>query len=131
MTVEGMRILQSQHEPAQTLERLAAAIARNGLSIIARIDHGAAAEKVGLELRPTLVVLFGNAKVGTPFMQAVPTVAIDLPQRALVWQDETGVTWLGYNDPAWFARRHGVVDDGTMAVMDDMLSAIAQEATGR
>lgn len=129
MTVEGLKVLRSRHGLQETLDRLEVAVARYGLTIVARIDHGAAAEKAGLELRPTVVVIFGNPRGGTPLMQAVPTVAIDLPLKAVVWQDEAGTTWVGYNDPLWILRRHGVVDDGSIDPMIEALAAIAGEAT--
>jgi uncharacterized protein (DUF302 family) len=130
MTADGLRVFQSHHGPAETVDRLEAAVARHGMTVFTRIDHGAAAEKVGLELGPTVVVLFGNPRAGTPAMRAVRTLAIDLPMKVLIWQDEKGVTWLAYNDPAWLFRRHGVVDDGTDDVMNDVLGSIAGEAIG-
>ena len=129
MSAQGLRVLPSRHSAVETLERLEAVIARQGMAVLARIDHGAAAEKVGLELRPTVVVFFGNPRAGTPAMQATPTLAIDLPLRMLIWQDEKG-TWLGYNEPGWVFRRHGVADDGTSDVMNDVLASIAAEAAG-
>jgi uncharacterized protein (DUF302 family) len=129
MTVEGLKVSRSRHGPQETLDRFEVAIARYGMTIFARIDHGAAAAKAGLELRPTVVLIFGNARAGTPLMQMAPTIAIDLPLKAVVWQDEAGVTWLGYNDPVWIARRHGVVDDGSIDLVIEALAAIANEAT--
>ena len=129
MTAQGLRVLASRHDAVETLERLEAVIARQGMAVSARIDHGAAAAKVDLELRPTIVVFFGNPRAGTPAMQATPTLAIDLPLRMLIWQDEKG-TWLAYNEPGWLFRRHGVADDGTADIMNDVLVSIAAEATG-
>ena len=129
MSAQGLRVLPSRHDPVETLERLDAAVTRHGMTIFSRMDHGAAAEKVGLELRPTVVVVFGNPRAGTPAMQATPTLAIDLPLRMLIWQDEKG-TWLAYNEPGWVFRRHGIVDDGTVDIMNDVLASIASEATG-
>ena len=77
------------------------------MTILARIDHAAAAANVGMALRPTEVLIFGNPLAGTPLMQAAQTIGIDLPLKALVWQDDAGKTWLAYNDPTWLARRHG------------------------
>jgi uncharacterized protein (DUF302 family) len=131
MSAEGLRTLPSRHGAAETVDRIEAAATRHGMTVMARIDHGAAAEKVGLELRPTVVVFFGNPRAGTPAMKAYPTVAIDLPIRMLVWQDEKGATWLAYNEPGWLFRRHGLLDDGTSDVMRDVLDSIAGEATGR
>ena len=129
MSAQGLGVLPSRHSAVETLERLEAVIARQGMAVFARIDHGASAEKVGLELRPTVVVVFGNPRAGTPAMQATPTLAIDLPLRMLIWQDEKG-TWLAYNEPGWLFRRHGIIDDGTADVMNDVLISIAAEATG-
>ena len=129
MTVEGLRVSRSRHGPQETLDRFEVAIARYGMTIFARIDHGAAAAKAGLDLRPTVVVMFGNPRAGTPLMQAAPTIAIDLPLKAVVWQDEAGATWLGYNDPVWISRRHGLVDDGSIDLVIEALAAVASEAT--
>ena len=130
MSAEGLRVLPSLHGPAETLDRIEAAATRHGMTIMARIDHGAAAKKVGAELRPTVVVFFGNPKAGTPAMRACPTIAIDLPIRMLVWQDEKGATRLAYNEPGWLFRRHGLLDEGTSDVMRDVLDSIGGEATG-
>jgi uncharacterized protein (DUF302 family) len=102
------------------------------MTVFARIDHGASAAAVGLSLRPTELLIFGNARAGTPKMQAAQTVGIDLPLRALVWQDAEGATWLGYNDPDWFTARHGVGTLTTAArrAMAEALAATAREATG-
>lgn len=129
MTADGLKVSRSRHGPQETLDRLEVAVARYGLAVVARIDHGAAADKVGLHLRPTVVVIFGNPRGGTPLMQAVPTIAIDLPLKAVVWQDEAGTTWLGYNDPAWILRRHGMANDGSIDPMIEALAAIASETT--
>jgi uncharacterized protein (DUF302 family) len=128
VSAQGLRVLPSRHNAVETLERLEAVIARQGMAVFARIDHGAAAEKVDLELRPTVVVFFGNPRAGTPAMRATPTLAIDLPLR-LIWQDEKG-TWLAYNEPGWLFRRHGIIDDGTADIMNDVLASIAAEAIG-
>ena len=129
MTVEGLKVSRSRHGPQETLDRFEVAIARYGMTIFARIDHGAAAAKAGLELRPTVVLIFGNARAGTPLMQMAPTIAIDLPLKAVVWQDEADATWLGYNDPVWISRRHGLVYDGSIDLVIEGLAAIANEAT--
>ncbi|MDR3464826.1 MAG: DUF302 domain-containing protein [Xanthobacteraceae bacterium] len=94
--------------PAETLERLDAAIRARGMTVFARIDHAAGAREAGLSLRPTTVVIFGNAVAGTPLMQAAQTIGIDLPLRGLVWQDAAGATFVSFNDPAWLAARHGL-----------------------
>jgi uncharacterized protein (DUF302 family) len=131
VNAEGLRVVPSLHGPVETLQRLEAAVTRHGMTIFARIDHGAAAEEVGMELKPTVVVLFGNPRAGTPTMRAERTLAIDLPLRMLIWQDDKGATWLAYNDAAWLFRRHGIANDGTSDVMNDMLANVAGEAAGR
>jgi uncharacterized protein (DUF302 family) len=113
------------------MDRLVAAVTGRSMAILARIDHAAAAAKVGMALRPTEVVLFGNPRGGTPLMQAVQTMGIDLPLRALVWQDEAGKTWLAYNDPKWLAKRHDALvgTERTLGAMTEALAAVAKEAT--
>ena len=133
MTPEGMITWLSSHGSTETMERLAAAVTGRGMTILARIDHAAAAANVGMALAPTEVLIFGNPLAGTPLMQAAQTIGIDLPLKALVWQDDAGKTWLAYNDPTWLARRHGA-DLGAeriLGAMTDVLAAVAKEATGR
>jgi len=91
-----------------TVARLENAITGAGMKIFARIDHAGEAHAVGLAMRPTVLLLFGNPKGGTPLMVARPTVAIDLPQKALVWEDDAGATWLTYNTSALLEERHGL-----------------------
>ena len=131
MGLNGLTISQSIYALSETMDRLAAAVTDHGMTIVARIDHASAAAKVGMELRPTEVLIFGNAQAGTPLMQSAPTIGIDLPLKALVWQDEKGKTWLAYNDPKWLAKRHGA-EQGTERVLDnmtDVLAGIAKTAT--
>src|SRR3954447_23237451 len=109
MNPEGLTIRPSSYGPKETMDRLPASVVDKGMAILALIDHAAAAAKVGLELRPTEVLIFGNPRAGTPLMQAAQTLGIDLPLRALVWQDEAGKTWVAYNDPEWLTERHGAV----------------------
>ncbi len=130
MIPDGMIALSSSYGPRETMDRLATAVTKRGMAILARIDHAAAAASAGMELRPTEVLIFGNPKAGTPLMQAAQTMGIDLPLRALVWQDGEGKTWLAYNDPTWLARRH-YADGGAdriLGAMTDALAAVAQEA---
>ena len=131
MTPEGLIVCGSKFGPKETMDRLAAAETTRGISIVARIDHAAAAAAIGMELRPTEVLIFGNPQAGTPLMRAVQTVGIDLPLKALVWQDEGGATWLAYNEPQWLARRHGADAglDRTLHAMADALAAVTGEAT--
>ena len=114
-----------------TVDRAVAAISDLGMTVVARIDHAAAAAKAGLELRPTEVLIFGNPKAGTPLMQAAQTMGIDLPLKILIWRDEQDKTWLAYNDPHWLADRHGVAAANT-AILEAMaraLSSIAAKVT--
>src|SRR5438105_15758182 len=113
------------------MDRLEAEVRAKGMTIFARIDHAAGAAAVGLTLRPTELIIFGNARGGTPLMQASQTAGIDLPLKALVWQDGAGKTWLSYNEPSWIVQRHGlgiraeIVDNLTAA-----LRAISKKAAG-
>src|ERR1700730_2514637 len=108
MTVQGLTTIRSGFGPRDTMNRLEAAVKAKGLTVFARIDHAAGAAAIGLTLRPTEVLIFGNASGGTPLMQSVQTVGIDWPLKALVWQDSSDVTWLSCNDPASLAQRHGL-----------------------
>jgi uncharacterized protein (DUF302 family) len=114
------------------MDRLAAAVADRGITVFARIDHAAAASTVGMALRPTEVLIFGNPRAGTPLMQIAPTLGIDLPLKALVWRDDEGKTWLAYNDPAWLVRRHGPDDGAEMILkaLKTMLESVVEAATG-
>ena len=128
MRPEGLVVLASRHGPAETMQKLIAAVTEKGLAVLAHIDHAAAAAKAGLALAPTDLLIFGNAKGGTPLMQAEQSMGIDLPLKALVWQEEDGRTLLGYNDPAWLAKRHGVENDHVIAALRDVLAAVAAKA---
>ena len=129
--IEGLTSIQSSFGPKETMNRLEAEIEAKGLSVFARIDHAAGAAEVGLTLAPTELIIFGNARGGTPLMQSVQTIGIDLPLKALVWQDASGKTWLSYNEPRWIAQRHGVAGaESTIDKIADLLSAIAREAAG-
>jgi uncharacterized protein (DUF302 family) len=111
-------------------DRLENEIRANGMEVFARIDHSAGAAKVGLIMPPTEVIIFGNARGGTPLMQSVQTVGIDLPLKALVWQDASGNTWLSYNEPRWIAQRHAIANkDVVISKMKDTLGAIAEKSS--
>src|SRR5205809_2940508 len=128
--MEDLTSIQSQFNPKETMDRLEAEIQAKGMKVFARIDHAADAAGVGLTLRPTELIIFGNARGGTPLMQSVQTVGIDLPLKALVWEDTAGKTWLSYNEPSWIARRHGVANaDAIVSNMTDLLSAMSRKAT--
>jgi uncharacterized protein (DUF302 family) len=131
MAADGLITLPSSHGVRDTMNRFEAEVKAKGMTVFARIDHAAAAAAVGLSLRPTELLIFGNAKAGTPLMQSTQTIGIDLPLRALVWQDGLGKTWLSYNDPSWFVKRHGPGHqvDGTISAMAGALDAVARAAT--
>jgi uncharacterized protein (DUF302 family) len=95
----------------ETVNRLEAVLAQRGVQVFALIDHSGEAEKVGMKMRPTKLVIFGNPKGGTPVMVAAPTLAIDLPLKALVWEDGGGKVWVTYNSPEYLQQRHGVPED--------------------
>ena len=105
-SVEGLRVLPTKHTVAEILERLTALIRARGITIFAQIDFSGDATRAGLSLLPTGMVIFGNPAVGTPVIAATPTVAIDLPQKILAWQDTDGHTWVAYNDPEYVQARH-------------------------
>ena len=129
MTENGLITIRSRHAPGETMSRFEAEVKAKGLTIFARIDHAAEAAAVGLPLRPTELLLFGNAKGGTPLMQAVQTIGIDLPLKVLVWQDASGDTWLSYNDPSWLAKRHGLAHEAAVRALAAALDALARTAT--
>lgn len=104
----GLVKRESAHDAATTADRLVNVLESKGLTIFARINHAAGAAKAGLDLAPTELVLFGNPKLGTPLMNCSRTTAIDLPQKALIWTDKDGKTWLAYNDPMYLQERHGI-----------------------
>jgi uncharacterized protein (DUF302 family) len=128
--LEGLTSIQSRFDPKETADRLQKEIRAHGMVIFARIDHAAGATAVGLSLRPTELIIFGNARGGTPLMQAGQTVGIDLPLKALVWEDADGKTWLSYNEPSWIAQRHSIAGAGpVVSKIAAALSAISKAAT--
>jgi uncharacterized protein (DUF302 family) len=132
MAADGLTTIASAFGPRPTMDRLEAAVRARGMSVFARVDHAAGATALGLPLRSTELLIFGNAKGGTPLMQASQAAGIDLPLKALVWEDARGTTWLSYNDPAWVARRHALGPDldAPVAALAAALGAIAREAAG-
>jgi uncharacterized protein (DUF302 family) len=127
---EGLTTLASRFDPKETMDRLEGEIGAKGLEIFARIDHAAGAAEVGLTLQPTKLIIFGNARGGTPLMQSAQTAGIDLPLKALVWQDAENQTWLSYNEPSWIAQRHGVANaERVVSGMNALLTAMARKAT--
>src|SRR5438874_11804160 len=128
--MDGLTSIRSGFGPKETMDRLEAEIRAQGMTVFARIDHAIGAEEAGLELRPTELIIFGNARGGTPLMQSAQTVGIDLPLKALVWEDAAGTTWLSYNEPSWIAHRHGVANaEPVVSKMRGALSAMARRIT--
>lgn len=104
----GIISIKSSHDVKTTVDRLDNILREKGMTVFIRINHAEGAQKVGKKLRPTELIIFGNPKVGTPLMQCGQSVGIDLPQKALIWQDESGQVWLSYNDPKYLASRHSI-----------------------
>jgi uncharacterized protein (DUF302 family) len=131
MADNGLITVASSFSVRETIERLVAFATSHGLAVFARIDHADGAAKAGLPLRPTELVLFGNPKGGTPLMQDRQTAGIDLPLKALAWEDADGKVWLTYNEAAWIARRHGLGPASAEAVkaIAAGLAAAAKAAT--
>jgi uncharacterized protein (DUF302 family) len=107
-TDNGIIDARSQHSVEQTVEKLTALLHAKGVRLFALVDHSGEAAKIGMTMRPTKLLIFGNPKAGTPLMLAAPSVAIDLPLKILVWEDAQGRVWLSYSSPAYLEHRHGV-----------------------
>jgi len=126
----GIISIKSSHDVKITADRLEKDLTAKGMTVFIRINHAEGAQKVGKRLRPTEVIVFGNPKVGTPLMQCGQSVAIDLPQKALIWEDEAGQVWLSYNDPKYLAKRHGIKEcDEVIKKIETALSNFANAAT--
>jgi uncharacterized protein (DUF302 family) len=130
MAARGLTTIRSSYGPEETMNRFEAEVRAKGMIAFAHIDHAAGAAAVGLSLRPTELLIFGNARGGTPLMELVQTTGIDLPLKVLVWQDASGVTWLSYNDPTWIAKRHGLHSEvgATVRVLTAALNQMARSA---
>ena len=130
-TVAGLTTEPSHFSPKETMDRLQAEITARGMTVFARVDHAAGAAAVGMALRPTELLIFGGATAGTPLMQADQAIGIDLPLKALVYEDSAGKTWLSYYDPAWLAQRHGLVAavSPNVSTMTKALQAVVTKAT--
>ena len=131
MAADGFVTIKSSFGPQETMTRFEAEVRAKGMTVFAHIDHAAGAAAAGMPLRPTDLLVFGSAKAGTPLMQAAQGIGIDLPLKALVWQDESGATWLSYNDLAWVSHRHGLNEqtEGAVTAMTAALNAVATKAT--
>jgi uncharacterized protein (DUF302 family) len=132
MAENGLITMASAHSVKDTIDRFESDAKSKGMTIFARIDHAAGAKAVGASLRPTELLIFGNAKAGTPLMQLQQAIGIDLALKALAWEDGAGKVWLSYNDPAWLAARHGIADESraTTQAMAAGLAALSKQAAG-
>lgn len=124
----GMVHLSSSFSVPETLKKLDSVLQSRGLVVFARIDHSGEAEKVGIKMHPTQLIIFGSPKGGTPLMVASPTLAIDLPLKALVWEDAGGKVWLSYNTAEYLKERHNIPDDlmKNIAVIGPLLQSVVQ-----
>jgi uncharacterized protein (DUF302 family) len=124
----GMVHLSSPYSVSETLKRLDTVLQSRSLAVFARIDHSGEAEKVGMKMHPTQLIIFGSPKGGTPVMVASPTLAIDLPLKALVWEDAGGKVWLSYNTAEYLKQRHNIPDDlvKNIAVIGPLLQSVVQ-----
>ncbi|MBW4667178.1 MAG: DUF302 domain-containing protein [Cyanomargarita calcarea GSE-NOS-MK-12-04C] len=127
----GIVRVKSAFSVSETTQRFESIAQQQGLKIFAKIDHAAGAKSINQELRPTQLIIFGNPTAGTPLMQCNQTAGIDLPQKALIWQEEQGQVWFGYNSPKYLMARHQLKGCGEEAIqkIDNALSMLAQKAT--
>jgi len=126
----GLISVKSARDVGPTADRLETALKQKGMNVFTRINHAQSAQNIGLQLRPTVLIIFGNPKVGTPLMQCRQSAAIDLPQKALIWQDENGTVWLTYNDPDYLVERHQIAGcDEVVKKIKGALGNFAKAAT--
>ena len=128
-----MKIHISSFGAKETADRLATAVGDRGMTLFARINHAVGAADVGMQLRPTEVLIFGNALSGTPLMQDAQMIGIDLPMKVLFWEDNQGSVWLGFNEPSWLAERHGIdpLLESWLSALSFGLEAVAKQATAK
>lgn len=130
LAADGLTTKTSSHSVKQTMDNLEKIVIDKGFNVIARINHAAAAEKIGASLRPTEVLIFGKPKLGTMLMNSEQSIGIDLPIKVIVWQDAQGIVNLGYNTPGWLAKRHAITDrDKVFTKMTGALKKITDAAT--
>ena len=125
---EGLVVVKSPYSVMETMNRFENIVKERGLTVFSRIDHAAGAAKIGKSLRATEVIIFGNPQGGTPFMECAQTVGIDLPLKALIWEDDSSQVWLGYNDPLFLAQRHGVAQCPVAEKLRQALAGLAEAA---
>ncbi len=125
---QGIVDRKSNHSVAETVDRVKSILEARGLTLFALVDHSGEAEKAGMKMPPTKLLIFGSAKAGTPLMLATPSVAIDLPLKILVWQDGAGTTWISYNSPEYLRERHGFPQElaRNIAAVETLAAAAAE-----
>ena len=128
---DGLVSLKSPYSAVVTMDRLEALVKQKGLNVFARIDHAEGAAKIGKTLRPTQLLIFGNAQGGTPLMECAQSVGIDLPLKALTWEDQSGQAWISYNDPEYLAKRHEASDCPAAANLKKALSGFAEATVAK
>ena len=128
---DGLVALKSPYPAKETMNRFEDNAKQRGLTVFARIDHAAGATRIGKALRPTEVLIFGNPQGGTPLMECAQTMGIELPLKALVWEDAQGQVWLGYNDPAWLVSRHGAAECPAAQAVGKALAGLSETAVAR
>jgi uncharacterized protein (DUF302 family) len=128
MSVKGINDIPSNHAVDETVENLKKILDAKGVTLFALVDHSGEAEKVGMKMRPTKLLIFGSPKAGTPLMLAAPSVAIDLPLKILVWEDALGKTWISYNSPEYLGNRHGLPQELLQNIA--AVEALAVKAAG-
>ena len=124
----GIVSIPSNHSVDETVAKIEGILEAKGVALFALVDHSGEAEKVGMKMRPTKLLIFGNPKAGTPLMQATPSIAIDLPLKILVWQDDGGKVWISYNSPAYLQQRHGLPKEllQNIALVETLASKAAE-----
>lgn len=122
--MDGIKTLKSNYSVKETVKNIIQKIGDEGWHVFAHIDHAAEAKKKGLKLRPTEVILFGNPKIGTLLMQSNQSVAIDLPMKAMVWEDEGGIVYIGYNTTEWLRNRHHLMNDSTIQTISEVVERV-------
>jgi uncharacterized protein (DUF302 family) len=130
VAADGMVNVPSAYNVEETADRMERILNEKGMIIFNRISHSKGAGKLGIELRETELIIFGNPKVGSPLMKCQQSVAIDLPQKALIWEDEKGIVWISYNDPGYLQKRHGITGcDEVILKIENALSGISESAS--
>lgn len=126
---EGMEKIASQHSVTETLDKLESNLTAKGMTIFARVNHSEGAASINKQLPDTQLLIFGNPKIGTPLMQCQHSIALDLPQKMLAWQEADGTVWLGYNEPLYLAQRHGIdMDNPCYPILEKVSKALSNFA---